>query len=322
MSNLRRDFNRFLYKNRNKGIPNLMLFIAIGNLIVYFFSRYEDGLQLYNWFCFDASLILKGQVWRLFTYIFTFGYEYSTGVLGFFLMLIALYFYYWLGKMLENSWGTLRFNLFYLSGVLMMDVAALAVRLIFPRITISIPVTVTYLNLSMFLAVATLAPDQRVLLMYFIPVKMKWLALVDLGLTLYEVANGIYIAVIYWAKYNSAYIGIFWLCVALFPLIALLNYFLFLGKNVRNLLPWNWQRSRASRRASREFRSKVNAEPNPDWAKNYRSSTGERPYRHKCTVCGRTDTDYPNLEFRYCSKCAGYRCYCIDHINNHVHIQQ
>ena len=36
--------------------------------------------------------------------------------------------------------------------------------------------------------------------------------------------------------------------------------------------------------------------------------------------CGRTDTDYPNLEFRYCSKCNGYYCYCIDHINNHVHI--
>ena len=65
----------------------------------------------------------------------------------------------------------------------------------------------------------------------------------------------------------------------------------------------------------------MDAEPNPDWAKNYRSSTGERPYRHKCTVCGRTDTDYPNLEFRYCSKCKGYCCYCIDHINNHVHIQ-
>ena len=202
-----------------------------------------------------------------------------------------------------------------------MDAAALIVRLAFPRISLSIPVTVTYLNLSMFLAVATLVPDQRVMLMFFIPIKMRWLALVYFGLTLYEVANGIYSAVIYWVKYNSAYIGIFWLCVALFPLIALLNYFLFLGKNVRNLLPQSWQRSRANRKASRDFRAKVNAEPNPDWAKNYRSSTGERPYRHKCTVCGRTDTDYPDLEFRYCSKCAGYRCYCIDHINNHVHIQ-
>ena len=45
-------------------------------------------------------------------------------------------------------------------------------------------------------------------------------------------------------------------------------------------------------------------------------------YLHKCCVCGRTDADYPDLEFRYCSKCAGYRCYCMDHINNHVHVTE
>lgn len=323
MNKLRRNFNRFVYKNRNKGIPNLMLYIGIGNLIVYFFSRYDDGLQMYNWFCFDAAKILHGQVWRLFTYVFTFAYEYSSGVFGFFFMLLAIYFYYWIGKTLEANWGTLRFNLYYLTGLLMMDVAALAIHLGYAPggLSLPMPVTVTYLNLSMFLAVATLIPEQRVLFMFFIPLKMKWLALVDLGLTAYEVANGIYIAIINWTKYHSAYIGTYCLLIALFPLIALLNYFLFMGKDVRNLFPLRWQRSRQARKASRDFRAKVDAEPNPDWAKNYRSSTGERPYRHKCTVCGRTDTDYPDLEFRYCSKCKGYRCYCIDHINNHVHIQ-
>ena len=73
MSNLRRNINRFFYRNRNKGIPNLMLYIGIGNLIVYFFSRYENGLQMYEWFRFSAEKIFQGQVWRLFTYIFTFG---------------------------------------------------------------------------------------------------------------------------------------------------------------------------------------------------------------------------------------------------------
>ena len=238
-------------------------------------------------------------------------------------MLVAIYFYYWIGKTLEANWGTLRFNLFYLTGLLMMDIAALAIHLVFSveGMDLPLPVTVTYLNLSMFLAVATLIPEQKVLFMMFIPIKMKWLALVDLGLTAYQVVNGIYIAIIYWTKYHSAAIGVFYILIALFPLIALLNYFLFLGKDIKNLLPQRWQRSRRERKAARNFQSKVDAEPNPDWAKNYRSSTGERPYRHKCTVCGRTDTDYPNLEFRYCSKCKGYCCYCIDHINNHVHIQ-
>ena len=38
MNELRRKWNRFLYNNSNKGIPNLMLFISVGTLIVYFFS--------------------------------------------------------------------------------------------------------------------------------------------------------------------------------------------------------------------------------------------------------------------------------------------
>ena len=45
-------------------------------------------------------------------------------------------------------------------------------------------------------------------------------------------------------------------------------------------------------------------------------------YRHKCEVCGRTDTDYPDLQFRYCSRCVGYHCYCEDHIFNHTHITE
>ena len=44
-------------------------------------------------------------------------------------------------------------------------------------------------------------------------------------------------------------------------------------------------------------------------------------YTHRCTICGRTDVSHPDLEFRYCSRCNGYHCYCIDHINNHEHIQ-
>ena len=47
----------------------------------------------------------------------------------------------------------------------------------------------------------------------------------------------------------------------------------------------------------------------------------QAPYTHRCTVCGRTDTEFPDLEFRYCSRCNGYHCYCEDHISNHAHIE-
>lgn len=98
--------------------------------------------------------------------------------------------------------------------------------------------------------------------------------------------------------------------------MPLLNYFLFFGSDIKNILP-----DALRYRQRKNYRTTAsNARPNPNWAGSYRSKSGEKPYRHKCTVCGRTDTDYPNLEFRYCSKCNGYYCYCIDHINNHVHI--
>ena len=118
MNNPRRNLNRFFLKNHDKGIKNLMLYIALGNAIVAFFSLLNSGSALYSLLCFDKALILQGQVWRLFTYVFT---QSSSGLLG----LIFIYFFYMIGRHVELSMGTLKFNLFYLSGVLLMDVFAM-----------------------------------------------------------------------------------------------------------------------------------------------------------------------------------------------------
>lgn len=305
MSNLKRNANRFLYQHRNKGIPNLMLYVSIGNLVVYLVSLIltTRNIDLYALLSFNAKSILSGQVWRLFTYPFT-------TILGdsfLFFKLLLLYFYYWIGKALESSWGTLRLNLYYFSGLLLMDLAGI---LLYVFASIPVNISASYINTSLFLAVATLLPEHTVLLFMIIPIKMRWMALVDVALTVYEVVLNVLNA--------SSVIGGTLIWVIFFgtaPLIALINYFLFFGRNVKNLF--------GTRRVYRTppKRPEPTAQPNPDWAKNYRSPSGERPYRHKCTVCGRTDTDCPDLEFRYCSKCAGYFCYCIDHINNHTHIQ-
>ena len=196
-------------------------------------------------------------------------------------------------------------------GVVLMDATALGLYLGFG---IPAGVTTHYLNLSMFLAVATLLPDYKIYLNLIIPVKMKWLAWLDLGLTLYEVVSTIVLL----GPYYNYHIGI--ILYALFPLIALLNYFIFFGRDVKNLLPGRRLYRKKPGRVPRQ-KNVAESQPSPDWAKNYRSDSGQRPYRHKCTVCGRTDVDCPDLEFRYCSKCAGYFCYCIDHINNHTHVQ-
>jgi len=140
--------------------------------------------------------------------------------------------------------------------------------------------------------------------MMFIPVKMKYMAWVYLGFTALNVI----------LLLPAGLFSFYWLM----PLVPLLNYFLFFGSDIQNLFPDSW-RYRRPKQHKTAYPS--GAKPNANWAAGYQSKTGERPYRHKCTVCGRTDTDYPNLEFRYCSKCNGYYCYCMDHINNHTHIQ-
>ena len=309
MAHLKRDFNRFLFKHRDKGIPRLMLWICISNALVFLISLFNESLV--NLLYFNAAAILRGQVWRLVTYIFTFAVGSGPIFYRIFVATLSISFYYWIGTLLENTWGTLRFNLFYLMGVVLMDATALGLYLGFG---IPAGVTTHYLNLSMFLAVATLLPDYKIYLNLIIPVKMKWLAWLDLGLTLYEVVSTIVLL----GPYYNYHIGI--ILYALFPLIALLNYFIFFGRDVKNLLPGRRLYRKKPGRIPRQ-KNVAESQPSPDWAKNYRSDSGQRPYRHKCTVCGRTDVDCPDLEFRYCSKCAGYFCYCIDHINNHTHVQ-
>ena len=89
MNELRKRFERFFLKNRDKGIPNLMLVIAIGNLAVYVFSLIDPSNLVYSYLCFSRAAILKGQVWRLVTYVFT--YLLDTRGWSFFLSLVSLF---------------------------------------------------------------------------------------------------------------------------------------------------------------------------------------------------------------------------------------
>ena len=293
MKGLRNRFERFCFKHRTKGIPNLMLYITIGTAIVYLMSMFDQSDVLYNVLCFDRNKILQGEVWRLFSYVFTFN---NSNLL---LTAVGLICYFSLGRAMENAWGTFRFNLFYLTGVVLMDIFAMV---------LGGWADVSYLNLSLFLGYATLYPDTHFLLFFIIPVKAWIFAVFDLVVTIYDV--------ILWTSY-----GLF--PFSLFPLVAIANYFLFFGKDVVNVIPLSW---RANLR--RLFRKKPPKEKRTDTipfpsAGSYQASTAtvHAPYTHRCTVCGRTDVSNPELEFRYCSKCNGYHCYCQDHISNHIHIE-
>lgn len=296
MKNLRKEFDRFCFRNRNKGIPNLMLYVSVGSAVVYLMTQLTRNPILYNILYFDRTLILQGQVWRLFTYALT----YNGGNLLF--TAIGLLCYFSLGRAIENQWGTFRFNLFYLSGLVLMDLYCL----VFPCTA-----TVSYLNMSLFLAYATLYPETHFLLFFIIPVKAWIFALFDLAITL---INVIQLSVpVFYFPYN------------LFPLVALANYFLFFGSDVANVIPLSWRINasnllRGKRKTASAPRAKVIPFPGGS-ARESSAPQPKAPYLHRCTVCGRTDVSDPDLEFRYCSRCKGYYCYCQDHISNHSHIQ-
>ena len=289
MKHLRHSFDRFCYQNRNKGIPNLMLYVVLGSAVVYLISILGNSNILYYALRFDRQLILRGQIWRLFTYAFTF----NGGNL--LITAIGLFCYYSLGRAVENSWGAFRFNLFYFSGIVLQDIFSMAV---------GTAANVSYLNLSLLLAYATLYPSSSFLLFYIIPVRAWVLGLFDLALTLYDV-----IALHAYFPYN------------LFPLVAIANYFLFFGKNIMNLIPITW-RINAGRLFKKKPAKKTGTIPFPS-AGSYEATVAKptAPYTHRCTVCGRTDVSNPELDFRYCSRCQGYHCYCDEHIYNHEHIE-
>jgi len=101
----------------------------------------------------------------------------------------------------------------------------------------------------------------------------------------------------------------------LFPLVGVANFLLFAGKDVVNLLP------PAIRPNYRYVRKRTPKAVNSRGPIPFSSAKQAASYTHRCTVCGRTDVSDPNLEFRYCSRCNGYHCYCQDHIDNHTHVE-
>lgn len=270
--------DRFAYKHPKFGIPNLMTVIVIGTVLVYLMDMFSSG-TFSAMLGFSRTAIFNGQIWRLVTFLFI---PLSGDP---FTLILSLYFYWWIGSSLEREWGTTKFTLFYAMGVVFNLVLGLILGWS----------DATYLNLSMFFAFATLYPDMRILLFFFIPVKVKWMAWIDaafFGLTFL------------YSLFHLNLLG------ALLPVVAILNYVLFFWSDLSAIV------KRAFRRAQHQ-----NSRQTVNFKKATRDVKKEKGYLHKCAVCGVTDADDPNMEFRYCSKCTGYYCYCMNHINNHVHIQ-
>ena len=279
---LERKFGRF-------GIPNLTIYMIICYVIGYALMIVNPGIL--NWLSLEPAYILRGQVWRLVTWVL---YPPSTsGVLWF--AIAVLFFYYPIGTSLERTIGTFKYTLYILSGVIFTILGAFILYfLLGGNVLVGNVFSTYYISLSTFLAYAMCYPDMQVLLMFIIPIKMKWMAIFYVVIVAYEMI-----------QYIMA--GAWYLVI---PIVAsLLNFIIFYfgTKDFSRYNPKEIHRRNEFRRAM---------EPQGRMKSGSGSVT-----KHKCAICGRTELDDPNLEFRFCSRCNGNYEYCQDHLFTHTHVK-
>ena len=279
---LERKFGRF-------GIPNLTIYMIVCYVIGYALMIVNPGIL--NWLSLEPAYILRGQVWRLVTWVL---YPPSTsGVLWF--AIAVLFFYYPIGTSLERTIGTFKYTLYILSGVIFTILGAFILYfLLGGNVLVGNVFSTYYISLSTFLAYAMCYPDMQVLLMFIIPVKMKWMAIFYVVIVVYEMI-----------QYIMA--GAWYLVI---PIVAsLLNFIIFYfgTKDFSRYNPKEVHRRNEFRRAM---------EPQGRMKSGSGSVT-----KHKCAICGRTELDDPNLEFRFCSRCNGNYEYCQEHLFTHTHVK-
>ncbi|MCI9431295.1 MAG: rhomboid family intramembrane serine protease [Oscillospiraceae bacterium] len=280
MRKLNDAIDRFCALHPRLGISGLMRYIVIANALIYVVSIFDKSGLLLSALAMSPEAVLHGQVWRLVTYVLI-----PTN--GGFWLVVSLMFYYWLGDALERLWGSAKFTIYYLSGTLLSALAALLVYAI-DRQPIAL-FGASYVNTALFMAYALTYPDAMVRIYFILPIKMKWLAVLEGALYVIQILQ--HLAARQWG-------------MALMPVIAMLNLFVFFSPDF-------------SRRVDR-FQARHRSEA-VQFRKAVKEQKRQKGYNHKCEVCGRTDTDFPDLQFRYCSKCTGYHCFCEEHIFNHTH---
>lgn len=282
--------SKFEKKFGKYAIQNLSLVLIVCYIVGYVLQMISPNILSY--FSLNPYMILRGQIWRLVTWIII-----PPGSFDMF-TIIMLFFYYSIGSTLERVWGTYRYNVYLFSGMLFTvigsfvcmgycylvvgDMDVTSVRYLFE--VGSQFFSTYYINMSIFLAFAATFPDAQVLLMFIIPVKMKWMGILY-GIMLVSdfITNGI--------VFNRFAIA-----------FSLLNFVVFyLTSRGRIRMSPKQMKRRV------QFHNEVKRNP--------------AITRHKCAICGQTEEDNPDLQFRFCSKCNGNYEYCQEHLFTHEHVK-
>ncbi|MBO5460475.1 MAG: hypothetical protein J5983_01585 [Ruminococcus sp.] len=275
LNKMEKKFGRF-------AIRNLTLYLIAGYVIG--FCAYYFMPNIMNMLTLEPAYILRGQVWRLISWVLV----PPTGSLISIIFMALLY--YSLGSILERTWGSFRFNVYIFSGILFTVLGAFLLYFIVGGDLVGYGYffSTYYINMSIFLAFAMSYPEMKVYLYFVIPIKMKWMALVYVAFTLYDLVQG----------------NIFTRVAIIASLLNFIVFFLS-SKNMRQYRPKEQIRKK-------KFQQQVQKAPHMTYTNGA---------RHRCVVCGRTELDNPNLEFRFCSRCNGNYEYCQDHLFTHEHVK-
>lgn len=293
MSPFERKFGKY-------AIRNLSFVLVMCYAVGYLLELFDRSGLLISYLTLNPYAILHGQIWRLVTWVLI---PPSSG--GLFFTLLMLYFYCSIGTSLERTWGTYRYNVYLFQGMLFTIAGSFLlmgycylfkpeISLLGAVLTIDSPAeyftiiammfSTYYINMSIFLAYAATFPDAQVLLMFIIPIRVKWLGVIYAVMLLFQFLGT--------NVYGKFAIG-----------ASLLNFVVFFltSRNMMHLNPKQIHRRQ-------EFKRDV------------RRNTGIT--KHKCAICGRTEVDSPQMQFRFCSKCDGNYEYCEEHLYTHTHIKR
>lgn len=323
---------KFLMKMEQKygkyALDNLPLLLVACSGIGAFLQIVLPGVIEYLYL--NPYLVLHGQIWRLFTWILVPDASYGSGITGMLMLLIVLYCYYILGCNLQYVIGKFRFNLYVFSGLLFTvlgsfvlyvvasfqfaevieylgkdaakDVFTLYGSTVIDGESVLLPaywfrsVSTDQIKMSMLLAFAACCPEAVFRIQFIIPIKAKWLGVFYMAMMAYSFLMG---------NISSR----------IMLVASLLNFFVFFfaTRDYRRISPKEQKRKM-------EYRKKVHQASQMGNASVHQGKAVIT--RHKCAICGRTELDDENLEFRYCSKCEGNYEYCSEHLYTHEHVRR
>ena len=279
-------------------ISNLSLYLILGYVLGYVIQLINPVIM--DFFTLNPYLILHGQIWRLVTWIII-----PPSSNPDLLTIIMLFFYYSIGTNLERTWGTFYYNVylfmgmiftilgsFLIMGISYVPLFGLSQTMDFYGTTqyfiyVARNFSTYFVNMSIFLGFAATFPEVQVLLMFIIPIKVKWMGIAYVILLLVQfLQNGIIGKIVIGAS-----------------LLNVVIFFLMTRSNLR------------MRMSPRQVKRRH------DYNREVKRAKPMSVAKHKCAVCGKNSEDNPDTEFRFCSKCNGNYEYCQDHLFTHTHVK-